>query len=105
MILSFVDNVGIGTKSLALFISDIVVVVFVASTGRFPPTAVVLDISDTTQYLEHDKSSSTSGLTKSKPRDCQKLLRYYNGKINSAFNILLLLGVLPLSKWRIIIKS
>ena len=71
-------------------------VVAVAATGGFPATAAVFDISDTTQYLEHDKSSSVSQLSKGKSRDLQKLLKYFHGTTTSASNILLSVGVLPI---------
>ena len=57
----------------------------------------VLDISDITQYLDHDKSSSISQLIKGKFRDFQKLLKCFNGTTTSGSNLPSLYGVLPIS--------
>ena len=77
-----------------LFIRNLAEVFVVAATGRFPATAVVLDISDTRQYLDHDKSSSVLQVIKGKLKDLQKLLKYFNGTTTSVFNVLLSPAVL-----------
>ena len=66
LILSFIDKVTTGPKILALFIwnvAEVVCVFAVAGTGRLAfgleGTAVFFRyISDITQYLDHEKSSS-----------------------------------------------
>ena len=67
-----------------------------AGTGGLGDTAGVLDISDIINYLDHDKSRAISQLVKGKSRDLRKLLKYFNGTTNSAFNILLSFRVLPI---------
>ena len=47
-------------------------VVAVVSLGLFSAAAAVLNISNNTQFLDHDKSSSISQLIKGKSRDLQK---------------------------------
>ena len=77
-----------------MFFQNLGEVVAFAPTGGFPATAAILDISDTTQYFDHDKSSSISQLIKGESRDLQKLLKYFNGTTTSASDILLSFGVL-----------
>ena len=60
-------------------------------------TSAVLDISDFTQYFDHGQSSSISQLIKSKSKDLEELLKHFNGTATSAFNLLLLFAVLPIS--------
>ena len=57
----------------------------------------VLDTSDITQYLDHDKSSSISQLIKGKSRDLQKLLKYFNGTTTSASNLPPSPGAVPIN--------
>ena len=85
-----------------MFIWDVALVVSVATSyttgGTFGLTSLkVLDTSDITQYFDHVKSSSVSQLIKGKSRDVQKLLKYFNGPIFSAFGPLLLFDVLPIA--------
>ena len=47
--------------------------------------------------LTQDKSISISQLISGKSRDLQKLVKYFNGTATSAFNVLLLFGVLPIN--------
>ena len=103
MILSFIDKVTTGAWSIALFIWNIAEVICVSAAARtgglaleLAVTAGALDISDITQYLDHDKSSSISQLINGKLTDLQKLLKYFNGKTTSAFNQFSLSGVLPI---------
>ena len=72
-------------------------VVNVASTGLSPPTSDVLHISDIMQFFDHFKSSSILQLIKSKSRNLQKLLKYFNGTSTSASIIVLSAGVLPIN--------
>ena len=67
----------------------------VSSAGLFPSTSGVLGISDITQYFDHVNSSSISQIIKGKSRDIQKLFKYFNKTTTSAFNLLLVSGVLP----------
>ena len=53
----------------------------------------VLDVSDVTQYLEHDISSSLSHLIKRKVRNLQKLLQYFDITTICASNLLSLCGL------------
>ena len=53
----------------------------------------VLDVSDVTQYLEHDISSSLSHLMKQKLRNLQKLLKYFDITTICASNLLSLCGL------------
>ena len=96
LILSLIDKLTTQTQSLGLFIWNIAPVVKVASVGLDLLTSGVLDISDITQYLDHVKSSSIARLIKGKSRDSQKLVKYFNGRTTSAFNLLLLFGVLSI---------
>ena len=92
MTLSLIDNVTTGTYlfniNLALFIWNFALFVGVAtsySTGSVHGTALdVLDTSDITQYLGHDKSSPISQL-------------YFNGTTTSASSLLSLFGALPIN--------
>ena len=69
------------------------------SVSGLPPgladTSGVLDVSEITQSFNYDKSSSISQLIKSKSRNLQKLLKYFNGTATSVSNVLLPAGVLP----------
>ena len=67
--LSFIDNVRIGTKSLVLFTLNVAPDVSVAAAGLSPPIAGLLNTSDILQCFVHEKSSSISHLTKDKSRD------------------------------------
>ena len=96
LILSLIDKLTTQTQSLGLFIWNIAPVVKVTSVGLDLLTSGVLDISDITQYLDHVKSSSIARLIKGKSRDSQKLVKYFNGRTTSAFNLLLLFGVLSI---------
>ena len=103
MILSFIDKVTTGAWSIALFIWNIAEVICVSAAARtgglaleLAVTAGALDISDITQYLDHDKSSSISQLINGKSRDLQKSLKYFNGATTSASNLFSLSGVLPI---------
>ena len=60
-----------------------------ASAGLSLPTAVVFDISDIAQFFEHGKSSSVSQLSKDKPRDLQKLLKYFRGTLTVLSGIII----------------
>ena len=67
LILSFIDKVTTGTKSLALFAWNVTSVVFIAAnTGagglvlELQDTAGAIGISDFTHSFSHDKSSSIS---------------------------------------------
>ena len=75
---SFIDKVTMRAWSLALLIWPVANVASVARTGGSAPglvgTSGVLDISDITQFLYHDKLSFISQLIKSKSRDLGKLL-------------------------------
>ena len=96
LILSLINKLTTQTQSLGLFIWNIAPVVKVTSVGLDLLTSGVLDISDITQYLDHVKSSSIARLIKGKSRDSQKLVKYFNGRTTSAFNLLLLFGVLSI---------
>ena len=72
---------------MVLFIWNVASVVDVAGSagvgGLAAGLAVIagfLNISDTMESFDHNKSSSISKLIKSKLRDLQKLLKYFNGK-------------------------
>ena len=68
-------------------------IVNVTSARLSPPTLTVLYISDITQFFDHDKFSSISQLSNRKERDLQKLLKYFNAKTISSYNLLLWSGV------------
>ena len=88
LVLLFIDKVTMGTQSLALFIWNVAQVVNVASAGLSPVTATALDISEFTQFFDHDKLRSISKLIKRNSKDLQKLLRYFNGTTTSASNLI-----------------
>ena len=61
--LSFIEKVTTGLKSLALFIWNGALFVSVASLtklGGLAATAAIIDISDNLLFFEYDKSSSIS---------------------------------------------
>ena len=99
LIFSLTGKVTTGTETLALFTWNVALFAEVATsylTGSVFGTALdVLDVSDITQYLDCDKSSSISQLIKDKSRALQKLLNYFNGTKTCASNLPPLLGVLP----------
>ena len=99
LIFSLTGKVTTRTETLALFTWNVALFAEVAIsylTGSVFGTALdVLDVSDITQYLDCDKSSSISQLIKDKSRALQKLLNYFNGTKTSASNLPPLLGVLP----------
>ena len=67
-------------------------------TGLVFGTALnALNISLITQFLDHGKSSSISHIINGKSGDLQKLLKYFIGTTTSAFNLLALSGVLPIT--------
>ena len=75
---------------------------FIAVTNLYTTGSVLgstsLNIHETSiviQAFKHDKSNSVSQLIKSKLRDLQKLLKYFNETATSAFNLLVLTGVFP----------
>ena len=91
------------TQSLELVIWNDALVVCVAAadwTGGLAfglaANTSVLHFSEITQSFEHGKSSSVSQLIKGKSRGVQKLLKYFNETTTSVFNILLLVGALPI---------
>ena len=98
LIFSLTGKVTTGTETLALFTWNVALFAEVATsylTGSVFGTALdVLDVSDITQYLDHDKSSSISQLINGKSRDLQKLLKYFNGTTTSVSNVLLSFAVL-----------
>ena len=69
------------------------VVVAICWVGGLPKVLDVFDISDITQYPDHDKSQ----LIKDKSKDLQKLFKYFNGTTTFASNVLTLFGVLPIN--------
>ena len=86
-----------GTWGLALFIWKVLPVVCIASLaelGGLAATLVVIDISDITHSFQNGKSSSNSQLINGKPRNLQKLLKYFNG--TSASNVLFLSSGVPI---------
>ena len=72
MILSLIDKVTTGTKSLVTVIP------------KFTPVMLLFS-SINTQSFVRDKSSSISQFTNSKSIDLQKLLRYLSGIVTSTF--------------------
>ena len=99
LMLLLIDKVTTGTYFLAQFIWNVALAAHVASLvglGRSTATAAVIDILDIMQCLDHDKSSSISQLIISKPRDLQKLLKYFNGTTTSVYNVSLSACVLSI---------
>ena len=86
---------------MALLIWNVALVICVAtlySTGlEFGTTLNGLDTSDIAQFLAHLKSTYISQLIKGKSWDLQTLIKYSDGTANSAFNLFVLFGVLPIS--------
>ena len=88
------------TWSFPLFIWNVALVVCIAATCWtgglafwLPDILGIIDISDTIHSFDYDNPSSISQLINDKSRGLQKLLEYFNGKITSASNILLLFGM------------
>ena len=71
-----------------------------AGTGRLAlglvGTPGIFYISDITQYLDHDKSSSILQIINGKSRDLQNLRKYFNGTATSTFNLLPFFDVLAI---------
>ena len=57
----------------------------------------MIDISGIINSFDHDKSSYISQLINGKSRDLQKLLQYIKKTTDSASNLLLSSGVLPIT--------
>ena len=57
----------------------------------------MIDISGIIHSFDHDKSSYISQLINGKSRDLQKLLQYIKKTTDSASNLLLSSGVLPIT--------
>ena len=72
----FVWNFGLVVSTSAL-----------AGLGGLAASAIVLDISEITQFIDHNKSSSILQLIKCKSRDLQKLLRYFDKTTTSVSNL------------------
>ena len=103
LMLSFTDNVTTGTKSLALLIWNVALVVYIAALGwkgglapRLATIIDVIDISDIIHSFDHHKTSSISQLINDKSRDFQKLLKYLKATTASTSKVLLSARVFPL---------
>ena len=72
----FVWNFGLVVSTSAL-----------AGLGGLAASAIVLDISEIIQFIDHNKSSSILQLIKWKSRDLQKLLRYFDKTTTSVSNL------------------
>ena len=98
--LLFIDKVTTETKSLVPFIWKVTLVVSgcrICSVGGIEVGLVAtpegFDISEIIYLFDHDKSSPISQLSKCKPRNLQKLLKYFNVTTSSVPNLVLLADV------------
>ena len=85
-ILSFIEKVPTGTKKLALFISNVALVV--AGTTSYATGLVFGTALNVLDMILHNFFVNLKF-------DLQKLLKYFKGTATSVPNILLLFGMLP----------